>query len=203
MNITTKRFPTALIVGFAVAVAAATGGTVSRSIGGEENAPSQIATKPSLAPEFRLTDFNGESRSLRDYRGRVLVLFFGFTRCPNACPTELFKLARVMKDLGAASDRVQILFITLDPERDTPELLRGYVRAFDPRFVGLTGTPEQIDAVAESYHVMHRKEAIGDDYTIGHSTQTFVIDPLGQRRLVEPVDASVERFVRDLRQLTK
>ncbi len=155
------------------------------------------------APDFQLTDFNGRPRSLRDYRGRVVVMFFGFTRCPNACPTELFALAQVMKRLGPASDHVQVLFVTLDPERDTPELLKGYVTAFDPRFVGLTGTMEQIDRAADSYHVMHVKELIGDDYTIGHSTASYVLDAQGRQRLKGPLDATVDDFVHDLAQLTR
>jgi protein SCO1 len=159
-------------------------------------------SNPAL-PDFHLTDFNGQPRTLSDYRGRVVVMFFGFTRCPNVCPTELFTLAQVMKRLGSKSDRVQVLFITLDPERDTPEVLRSYLAAFDPRFIGLTGTPEQTESAAKSYHVVHFKEAIGNDYTIDHSDATYVIDAQRKHRLVGAVDASAEDFVHDLRLLIK
>ena len=116
------------------------------------------------SPVLRLLDIAGHPRELADYRGRVLVIFFGFVRCPDACPTALFKLAQVMKRLGPASDRVQVLLITLDTERDTPELLKSYVTAFDPRFVGLTGTTEQIDSVAKSYWVVHVNAPTSNDY---------------------------------------
>jgi protein SCO1 len=197
-----SRFPTALavlLVGFAAAIA----WMAMRPTAWADNF--RLTTLPDLrtAPDFQLTDFNGRPRSLLDYRGRVVVMFFGFTRCPNACPTELFTLAQVMKRLGPASDHVQVLFITLDPERDTPKLLRGYVTAFDPRFVGLTGTMEQIDSAANSYHVMHVKELIGDDYTIGHSTASYVLDAQGRQRLKVPLDATVDDFAHDLAQLTR
>ena len=109
------------------------------------------------SPQFNLRDVGGRPRSLADFRGRVLVVFFGFTHCPDACPTELFKLALAMKQLGAVSDRIQVLFITLDPERDTPAVLESYVSAFDPRFVALTGTNSEIDAAAASFSCSSQK----------------------------------------------
>ena len=203
MNITTDRVRWGLLTVLTMAMVTAASWLASRSLAAPDDFRLAVLSQDSASPDFQLTDFDGRLRSLRDYRGRVAVIFFGFTRCPNACPTELFKLAQVMKTLGPASARVQVLFVTLDPERDTPQLLKSYVTAFDPRFVGLTGTPEQIDRVANSYHVMHVKESIGNDYTIGHSTGTHVIDAQGRRRLIGPLDASVEDFVHDLRQLTR
>ena len=150
------------------------------------------------SPEFRLVDFDGRPRTLADYRGRVVVIFFGFVRCPDACPAELFKLAQVMKQLGQLSDRVQVLFITLDPARDTPTLLKDYVTAFDPRFIGLTGNTAQINQAASSFSVQYARVAVGTDYTIDHSTQTFVLDASGHLRLIGAIDTSVGDFAHDL-----
>ena len=150
------------------------------------------------APDFRLVDFDGKSRSLAAYRGRVLVVFFGFVHCPDACPAELFKLALVMKQLGALRDRVQVLFITLDPSRDTGPRLKSYVKAFDPRFMGLTGTPAQIDHAADRFHVEYAKVGTGPDYSIDHSTTTFVFDAAGDLRLVGAMNTSVDDYAHDL-----
>lgn len=152
---------------------------------------------------IELTDGNGQQRSLADFRGRVVVLFFGFTRCPDACPTELFKLAQVMKQLGPSADRVQVLFVTLDPERDTPQILKSYVTAFDPRFVALTGTTPQIYAVTRSFDVAHVKLAVGSDYTIDHSVAIHVIDARQRRRFVGSPDLSINEMVHDLRLLLR
>jgi len=157
-------------------------------------------TQPA-APGFSLTDGEGRGRSLDDFKGRVVVIFFGFTRCPDACPAELFKLAQVMKQLGTAATRVQVVLITLDPERDTPALMKSYVAAFNPAFVGLTGTTSQIDKVAAAYHVAHFKVPTGSDYTVSHSTTTFVIDARGRERLMGAMDDPVAAYVHDLREL--
>jgi len=149
-------------------------------------------------PSLSLVDADGRQRTLGDYRGRVVVLFFGYLRCPNACPAELFKLALVMKQLGAIRDRVQVLFVTLDPERDTPQLLRGYVTAFDPKFVGLTGTPAQIAQAAATFSVAYEKVNLGDDYSIDHSTATYVLDADGRVRLLGAMDTTVGDFAHDL-----
>jgi protein SCO1 len=203
MSIITSRRAPVLGLVLLVAVFAAAGWMVIR-----RNLPSgdfrlTVLPQGSSSPDFRLTDFNGRPVSLADYRGRVVVIFFGFVRCPDACPTALFKLAQVMKRLGPASDRVQVLLITLDPERDTPELLKSYVTAFDPRFVGLTGTTEQIDSAAKSYWVVHVTAPTSNDYyAIDHSTATYVIDAQGQGRLIGTMATSVDDFVHDLKLLT-
>jgi protein SCO1 len=155
-----------------------------------------------VSPDFRLADFNGQPRSLADYRGQVVVIFFGYTRCPDACPAALFKLAQVMKRLGPASAQVQVLLITLDPERDTPQLLKSYVTAFDPRFVGLSGTTAQIDQAAASFYVAHLKAPTSNDYyAIDHSTATYVIDAQGQCRLIGAMNTSIDDFAHDLKLL--
>lgn len=151
------------------------------------------------SPEFRLSDVEGRSRSPAEYRGRVVVVLFGFTRCPDVCPAELFKLASVMKRLGPISRRIQVLFISLDPERDTPASLNSYVTAFDRRFVGLTGTAAQTEQAAASFSIEHARVAAGtDDYTIDHSTGVYVLDASGRLRLVGAQATSIDDFVHDL-----
>jgi protein SCO1/2 len=160
----------------------------------------RLAVWPQRAesPGLRLFDFDGRPRRLADYRGRVLVIFFGFVRCPDACPAELFKLALAMKRLGPLSERMQVLFVTLDPERDTPQVLKSYVTAFDPRFVGLTGSTAEIDRAAMSFYVEYARVGRGADYSIDHSTSTFVLDAHGRLRLVGTLDTTVDDLVHDL-----
>lgn len=162
--------------------------------------PNRLAVWPQAAgsPAFELVDADGVPRTLSDYRGHVVVVFFGFLRCPDVCPTDLLKLALVMKQLGRVAAHVQVLFITLDPERDTPALLKSYVSAFDPRFVGLTGTTAQVDQAASSFNVHYARVALGDDYTIDHSTATFVLDVAGRLRLIGAADSPVADFVHDI-----
>jgi protein SCO1 len=150
------------------------------------------------SPDFELVDFDGRPRTLTDYRGRILIIFFGFVRCPDACPAELFKLGLVMKQLGPIAKRVQVLFVTLDPERDTQALLKDYVMAFDPRFVGLSGTTAQIDRAAGSFYVEYARVGVGTDYTIDHSTSTFVLDASGHLRLIGAMNTSIGDFAHDL-----
>ncbi|HVO26130.1 MAG TPA: SCO family protein [Candidatus Margulisiibacteriota bacterium] len=151
-----------------------------------------------VTPGFDLTDTAGQPRTLASYRGRAVVLVFGFTSCPEACPTELFKLAQVMKRLGSDADRVQVLMVTLDPERDSPEVLRRYVAAFDPRFGALTGTAEQLRHAAQNFSVVYTRVPIGDSYTIDHSTAIYLIGPLGHHRSSEPMTTSVAELAREI-----
>lgn len=162
--------------------------------------PDRLAVWPQGAgsPAFELVDTGGVPRALRDYRGHIVVIFFGFLHCPDACPAGLFKLALVMKQLGQAAANVQVLFITLDPERDTPPSLRSYVSAFDPRFIGLTGTSAQIDRAASDFNVQYARVPTGDDYTIDHSTGIFVFDGVGRLRLVGAANSPVADFVHDI-----
>ena len=150
------------------------------------------------APAFNLVDTEGAPRTLGNFRGRVVVIFFGFLRCPDVCATELLKLALVMKQLGQLAAHVQVLFITLDPERDRPAMLKSYVTAFDRRFVGLTGTTAQIDQAASSFHVQYARVPWGNDYTIDHSTATQVLDRSGRLRLIGAANAPVSDFVHDI-----
>ena len=133
---------------------------------------------------LRLTDHHGQERTLADFKGKVVTIFFGYTQCPDVCPTALSGMSTVMQELGPEADRVQVLFVTVDPERDTPELLAGYVPVFDKRFLGLYGTPDKIAEVAKDFRVFYRKSGdLAGHYTIDHSAGTYVFDPEGRLRL--------------------
>lgn len=160
----------------------------------------RLALWPSGArsPDFRLSDFNGQPRTMADYRGRIVVIFFGFLTCPEACPAALLKLSLMMKQLGPTSSRVQVLFVTLDPERDSRAALKSYVVRFDPRFIALTGSTAQIDLAAARFDVQYARVALGNDYTIDHSTATFVFDAAGRLRLLGASDTKMGDFVHDI-----
>ncbi|MBN8443038.1 MAG: SCO family protein [Thauera sp.] len=131
-----------------------------------------------------LTDHHGQLRTLADFRGKVVTVFFGYTQCPDVCPTALSGMAEVMRQLGADADRVQVLFVTVDPERDTQALLSEYVPVFDKRFLGLYGSLEKTAEVAKDFRVFYRKSGdVNGHYTIDHSAGTYVFDPSGKLRL--------------------
>ena len=135
--------------------------------------------------DFELTDHTGQRRTLADYRGKVVALFFGFTQCPDICPTTLSDLAQVKQQLGSDGDKLQVLFITVDPERDTQEILASFVPAFDPSFVALRGDKAEIDKVTKDFKVFAQKVAgkDGGAYTIDHTAATYVYDTQGRMRL--------------------
>jgi protein SCO1/2 len=186
-----------LIAPFWGSAALATESPASRSATAESF---KLAVWPAAmpSPDFRLTDPSGRTRSLKDYRGRVVLLFFGFLRCPDACPAEMLKYELLMKQLGDTRDRVQVVFVTLDPDRDLPAELDTYVHAFDSRFVGLTGKPAQIDATAKEFNVQYARVPVGQDYTINHSTATFVFDRTGHLRLLGSSTTTVAEFAHDV-----
>jgi len=135
--------------------------------------------------QLSLTDQSGRPRSLQDFRGKVVVLFFGYTHCPDVCPTTLAEMAQVMKKLGAEADRVQVLFVTVDPERDTPVVLSRYVPAFDPRFLGLYGDADATRRAAKEFKVFYeaKKGEAPGEYTVDHSAGSYVLDTTGRLRL--------------------
>jgi protein SCO1 len=132
-----------------------------------------------------LTGHDGKPRSLKDFEGRAVVVFFGFAHCPDVCPTTMSRLAGVVKAMGEKGERVQVLMVTVDPERDTADALRPYVTAFHPSFLGLTGTVDQVAAVAKEFRVVAEKQkgASPDTYTVDHSAGIYVFDPKGRLRL--------------------
>jgi protein SCO1/2 len=133
---------------------------------------------------LELTDHTGQPRKLEDFRGKAVVLFFGFTHCPDVCPTTLAETAQAVKSLGRDAERIQVLMVTVDPERDTPESLAKYVAAFDPRFLGLYGDLAATQRVAKEFKVYFEKRKAGDTYSVDHSGQSYVIDPHGRLRLL-------------------
>jgi len=142
-------------------------------------------TGAAYAREFSLTDHTGQRRTLADYKGKLVLMFFGYTQCPDVCPTTMADMAQVMKEMGPQADQVQVLFVTVDPERDTQKLLAEYVPAFDKRFVGLYGTLAETAKVAKEFKVYYAKVEGETDssYTVDHTAGTYVFDREGKIRL--------------------
>src|SRR4051812_8099733 len=150
-----------------------------------------------------LTDHTGKPRRLEDFRGKAVVLFFGFTHCPDICPTTLVDVSNALKTLGADAGRVQVLFVTVDPERDTQEALAKYVSAFDPRFLGLRGDAAATQRAAKEFKIYFEKRKSGDSYSVDHSGQSYVIDPQGRLRLLVRPDRLGADLADDLRTVLK
>ena len=160
-------------------------------------------TGAGFARDFRLTDHNGQVRTLADFRGKVVALFFGYTHCPDVCPTTLSDFAAALQQLGAQADNVQVIFVTVDPERDTPALLKQFVPAFNPHFLGMFADPENLKQLAKEYKVVYQKTSVkaADDYLIDHSAGTYVYDPKGNIRLLVPYGSSPEAIAQDMKTL--
>ena len=174
--------------------------------GGCDSGPKFKSTDISGAPygkALELADTQGRARHLEDFRGKAVVLFFGFTRCPDVCPTTLAEIAAALKTLGPDAERVQVLFVTLDPERDTGKTLADYVGAFDPRFVALRGDEAATQRVAKDFKIFYEKRKQGESYTIDHSAQAYVLDPQGRLRLLVRHDRIGQDLAPDLRTLLK
>jgi protein SCO1/2 len=150
---------------------------------------------------FALTDFNGQPRTLADYSGKVVMLYFGFVQCPDVCPTALTRAAAVKQQLGADAEKLQVIFVTVDPERDTPELLREYMAAFDPSFMALTGSAEQIKAAADEFRVYYKQVPTGSTYTMDHTALSYLFDPDGRIRVALRHEQTAEDYTADIRQL--
>ena len=155
------------------------------------------------AKGFSLTDHNGKPRTLQDFKGKVVVLFFGYTQCPDVCPTTMAEMATVMKELGPSSKDVQVLFVTLDPERDTQELLAAYVPAFHPSFIGLRGDKEATARTAKEFKVFYAKVPGTEpgSYTVDHTAGSYVFDRDGKLRLFVRHGQGPGPLTADLRQL--
>lgn len=162
-------------------------------------------TGADYAKDFQLTDHLGQPRKLADFRGKIVVVFFGFTQCPDVCPSTLMELAEVKRQLGADGDKVQGIFITVDPERDTPEVLKAYMALFDPGFLALRGTPAQLEATARDFKVYYKKVEgkTPTSYTMEHSAASFVYDTQGRLRLYVRPGSGPQVLVDDLRLLLK
>jgi protein SCO1/2 len=149
---------------------------------------------------FKLSDHNGRPRTLEDFKGKVVAVFFGYVFCPDVCPTTMGELALVMKELGKDAERVQVLFITVDPERDTPALLAQYVPGFDPSFLGLYGDAEATVRTAKDFKVFYQKQPMsGGGYTVDHSAGTYVYDASGRLRLFSAYGQGAQKMLHDMR----
>nr|MDP2191379.1 SCO family protein [Rhodoferax sp.] len=160
-------------------------------------------TGADYARDFALTDHNGQPRSIKDFAGKVVVLFFGYTQCPDVCPTSMTELAEVKKLLGKEGERLQGLFVTVDPERDTPEVLKAYMGNFDATFLALYGTPEKLAATAKEYK-MYFKKAEGKtptSYTMDHSAGSYVYDTQGKLRLYTRYGTGAQPLAADIKLL--
>jgi protein SCO1/2 len=188
------RYCSIIICSLALAVAACDGGPKFKSAD---------ITGAEYGKALELTDHTGKVRRLQDFRGKAVVLFFGFTQCPDVCPTTMIEVANQLKKLGPDAERVQVLFVTLDPERDTQELLAKYVTAFDPRFLGLRGDLPATQRTAKEFKIFFEKRKVGDSYSIDHSGQSYVIDANGRLRLLVRPDRLDPDLGDDLRTILK
>jgi protein SCO1/2 len=154
--------------------------------------------------ELNLTDHNGKPRTLADFRGKVVTVFFGFTQCPDACPTTMVEMAQVAKALGPDADKLQVLFVTVDPERDTQSVLAQYVPSFDPRFLGLYGDAAATARAAKEFKIYYNKQPPKEGgYSVDHSAGTFILDRQGRLRLFAQYGQGAPAIVHDVRLLLR
>jgi len=175
-------------------------------IAGCDSRPQFKSTDITGAPygqSLELTDHTGRARRLEDFRGKAVVLFFGFTHCPDICPTTLAEISQAIRSLGPDAERVQLLMVSVDPERDTQDSLAKYVTAFDARFLGLRGDLAATRKVAAEFKIYFEKRKQGDSYSVDHSAQSYVIDPQGRLRLLVRHDRIGQDLAPDLRTLLK
>src|SRR5437879_9879341 len=177
-----------------------------RPPGAEQGLRSGTFEPPREAPAFSLEGSNGKKLSLRDYLGKVVILQFGFTSCQKVCPVTLARLTEVYKKLGSAARDVQLIYVTVDPKRDSPERLREHLAAFNPSFLGATGTPDELAAVRKTYgvvaeQVVSRNQALG--YEVNHSSSLYLVDRQGKVRGLVPFGTPADDIVHDLELLLK
>ncbi|MGE5330872.1 MAG: SCO family protein [Nitrospirota bacterium] len=155
------------------------------------------------ARDIQLPDHNGQQRSLKDFKGKVVVVFFGYTQCPDVCPTSMQEMAEVKRMLGKDGDRLQSIFVTVDPERDTAEMLKAYMGNFDPSFLALRGTPEQTAAVAKDFKIYYKKVdgKTPTSYTMDHSAGSYIYDTQGRLRVYYRYGSGAEALAADVRTL--
>ncbi|MDD5030898.1 MAG: SCO family protein [Rhodoferax sp.] len=158
-------------------------------------------TGADYARDFSLMDHNGKPRTLKDFQGKIVMMFFGYTQCPDVCPTSMSEMATIRQLLGQDAERVQCLFVTLDPERDKPEMLKDYMQAFDPTFLALVPTPEQLVPLAKDFKVYYKKVEgpTPTSYTMDHTAGSYVYDTRGKLRLFTRYGTKPELTAADLR----
>ena len=162
-------------------------------------------TGADYAKNFSLPDASGQTRTLADFKGKAVVLFFGFAQCPDVCPTTMAEVAAAKKSLGKDAEKVTAIFITVDPERDTPQVLKAYMESFDPSFTALRGTPEQTAALAKAFKIYYKKVEgkTPTSYTIDHTAASFVYDPQGKLRLYTRYGMGAQALADDLKILLR
>jgi protein SCO1/2 len=188
-----------IIIWFAVFFLASCGNTANPTF------LSTDITNAGFGRELTLPGPTGEARTIADFKGKVVVLFFGYTQCPDICPATMGKLTGVMQKLGTDAERVQVLFVTLDPERDTPAVLREYLSAFNPAFIGLSGDAKATREVANEFKIVYQKAAgdSADHHVMEHSAGTYIFDPQGRLRLYVSSEKGEDVFAHDIAQLLK
>ena len=160
--------------------------------------------EPSPAPDFELKKTDGQHFRLSEQRGQIVLMFFGYTSCPDVCPTTLAEANQIFRGLDNDADQVRFLFITVDPDRDTPEVLSNYVTAFHPAIVGLTGTPDELQAVYRDYGIFAEKEELSESavgYVVNHTARVFLVDAQGRLRLSYAFGTPPEDILQDIRHL--
>ena len=162
-------------------------------------------TGAQYAKNFSLTDTDGKLRTLADFKGKVVVLFFGYTQCPDVCPTTMTEMAQVKQALGADADKLQVLFVTVDPARDTAAVMKAYMGAFDPSFIALIPTPEQLAVTAKDFKAYYKKVdgTTPTSYSMDHSAASYLYDPQGRLRLYARYGSGVPAMVADVKALLK
>jgi protein SCO1/2 len=188
-----------LLAALSLALAVAACGPASPEFQGSD------VTGASFGRDFKLVDHHGKQRTLADFHGKAVVIFFGYTQCPDFCPTTLSELAAAMQMLGADASRVQVLFVTVDPERDTKDVLAHYVPAFYPSFLGLYGDDKATSQVAKEFRIIYQKQPGREPgtYTVDHSAGSYLFDPQGRLRVYENYGPGPEVYAHDLRELLK
>lgn len=181
---------------------------LAAALGGCGRAPDAPAFKltdvtgANFAKELHLTDHNGKPRTLADFKGKVVAVFFGFTHCPDACPATLAEMAQAVRELGPDGDQVQVLFVTVDPERDTAEVLRQYVPSFHPGFLGLYGDLDATARMAKEFKVFYQKQPLpGGGYSMDHTAGTYLYDREGRLRLFARYGQGAAAMLHDIRLL--
>ena len=160
-------------------------------------------TGADYADGFSLTDHNGQPRTLADFKGKVVVIFFGFTQCPDVCPTSMSELAQARKLLGADGERLQGLFVSIDPERDTPAIMKQYMASFDPSFLALYAKPDELPDLAKRFKIYYKKVlgSTPDTYTMDHSAGSYIFDPQGKVRLYFRYGSGAQAMADDVKLL--
>lgn len=162
-------------------------------------------TGASYGKDLALTDHNGQPRTLADFSGKIVMVFFGYTQCPDVCPTSMTEMVAIKQQLGPDGDKLQGLFVTVDPERDRPDILKAYMAAFDPGFLALYTTPDKLAALAKDFKVYYKKVpgATPTSYTVDHTAGSYVYDTQGQLRLFTRYGTPPEKTAADIRLLLK